>query len=615
VAPATADQNVTWSTSDNTKVTVADGTDPNVPAGTVKAVAVTTEPVTITANSAADNTVKDTCAVYVTLAPIAVEDVELDIEELDLLVGETETLIATVKPANAHNKAVTWKTSNDKVATVVPTITGGFVTAVGKGTATITVTTASGGKTAECEVTVTTVDVTGVTLNINTLSLNVGRTSLLTATVAPSDATNKKVTWRSSDETKATVTDGVVEAVAAGTATITVTTADGGKTANCTVTVVDMPVIPGMVWIDPGTFMMGSPTTETGHKATGRMNEVQHSVTLTKGFYMGEYPVTLDDLSWTMGGYIGEYYHYPQSDSLYQDQFYEFPVDSITWCVAIIHCNRLSMNKGLTPVYSIYKATAPNPGNPSAWEDIPANWSTNPNDWGQIPWRYDDDLGVRWSRIRWEEGADGYRLPTEAEWEYACRAGTETPYNTGNTITSDDANFGTIEQTVPVGMYAPNAWGLYDMHGNVGEWCWDWLNTYPTTAQTDPKGPEVAHSTFPYRVLRGGSFIHNATGQRSAARGGREPESFVYWDYSEYWDWDVKRYPCGFRVVRNAPNSTPAPKTVINAPGAQSVDAQSVTERLQEKVLPQGIRGKISASELQALRGEAIFRDDRPVGQ
>jgi formylglycine-generating enzyme len=107
----------------------------------------------------------------------------------------------------------------------------------------------------------------------------------------------------------------------------------------------------------------------------------------------------------------------------------------------------------------------------------------------------------------------GCRLPTEAEWEYACRAGTTTPYNTGNTLTKKQANFDGVK-TMPVGSYAPNAWGLHDMHGNVWEWCSDLYGEYFATAQTNPQGA----STGGLRVLRGGSWYKSANRCLSAYR-------------------------------------------------------------------------------------------------
>ena len=112
----------------------------------------------------------------------------------------------------------------------------------------------------------------------------------------------------------------------------------------------------------------------------------------------------------------------------------------------------------------------------------------------------------------------GYRLPTESEWEYACRAGTSTAYSYEDTITKGDANYGDgaadRESIKATGNYKPNAFGLYDMHGNVWEWCEDWKADYPGGAVTDPKGP----ATGEYRVLRGGSFFNVGSFARSAFR-------------------------------------------------------------------------------------------------
>ena len=163
--------------------------------------------------------------------------VTLNKTELSLTVGSSEQLTATVAPAEADNKSVTWTSSNPAVATVDAS---GNVTAVGTGTATITVTTADGGRTATCIITVIpqAIYVTGIMLNKTSTTLTVGDAERLTATVAPSDATDKAVTWASSNTAVATVdASGNVTAVSAGSATITVTTADGGKTATCTVTV------------------------------------------------------------------------------------------------------------------------------------------------------------------------------------------------------------------------------------------------------------------------------------------------------------------------------------------------------------------------------------------
>ena len=128
----------------------------------------------------------------------------------------------------------------------------------------------------------------------------------------------------------------------------------------------------------------------------------------------------------------------------------------------------------------------------------------------------------------------GYRLPTEAEWEYACRAGTTTAYSFGDEITPQDANYraSDIGKPIEVCSYKPNAFGLYDMHGNVWEWCEDWYGDYPAGAVTDPKGPAMGED----RVLRGGSFYSFDSLARSSDRVSFSPTNRVS--------------ICGFRLAR-----------------------------------------------------------------
>lgn len=168
---------------------------------------------------------------------IAVESVSLSSMELTLTEGENASLVFTINPSNASIKDVTWESSSTSVATVSQS---GRVDAVSEGTTLITVTTEDGNKTASCAVTVKAkvIPVTGISLNKTTLSMNEGDVQVLTATVSPSNATDKSVTWSSSNTSVATVSSsGVVTAKIAGSATIMVTTNDGGKTATCSVTV------------------------------------------------------------------------------------------------------------------------------------------------------------------------------------------------------------------------------------------------------------------------------------------------------------------------------------------------------------------------------------------
>jgi formylglycine-generating enzyme required for sulfatase activity len=230
-----------------------------------------------------------------------------------------------------------------------------------------------------------------------------------------------------------------------------------------------------MVRIQGGTFMMGSPASEASRES----DEAPHQVTVS-GFYLGKYEVTQKEYQALMGTNPS----YFKGDNL--------PVEKVSWYDAVNYCNARSRSEGLTPAYT-----------------------------------------VSGTNVTWTRSANGYRLPTEAEWEYACRAGTTTPFSTGGNITTNQSNYngnnpyngnakGTYrEKTTAVGSFAANAWGLYDMHGNVWEWCWDWYGAYPSGAQTDPMGA----SSGALRVTRGGSWIVNGQYLRSAYRNSYYPSN------------------------------------------------------------------------------------------
>ena len=183
---------------------------------------------------------------------IPVMSVTLNKTVLTLETGASETLTATVAPAEATNKKVTWKSDKPEIASVDA---NGKVTGVAAGEATITVTTEDGAKTATCKVTVTTIPVTGVTLNKTSITIAVGVIEELTATITPANATNQKVTWKSSDPAVARVkSNGTVLGVSVGEATITVTTEDGGKTATCKVRV--LPFV-NKVTVTPANLTLG----------------------------------------------------------------------------------------------------------------------------------------------------------------------------------------------------------------------------------------------------------------------------------------------------------------------------------------------------------------------
>ena len=224
-----------------------------------------------------------------------VTGVSLDKTNLNLNPGKEGTLTATITPSNATNQNVTWESSPSGIVTISPSADTKTATITATGasgsTATITVTTEDGSKTASCTVTVTTatVPVTGVTLDPTSLTLDVNQTAPLTATITPNDATNQNVTWTSDNPSVATVSGGVVTAVAPGEATITATTQDGGFAATCTVTV-NKPVVPPQP-SDPAPSQPegGSSTGSSSSSAPRQQGPVVHNVSNSSAYRKGEY--------------------------------------------------------------------------------------------------------------------------------------------------------------------------------------------------------------------------------------------------------------------------------------------------------------------------------------
>jgi len=238
---------------------------------------------------------------------------------------------------------------------------------------------------------------------------------------------------------------------------------------------------------------MGSPATEPSREDR---EGPQHQVTVSS-FYMGKYEVTQREWYDVMGTSVRQQRDKADKPWSIYDEGNNYPMYYVNWFEAVEYCNKRSQREGLTPAYTISGSG--------------------------------DNRTVTWNR-----NAAGYRLPTEAEWEYACRAGTTTAYNTGASISNDTgwyyANSGYT--THPVGQKPANRWGLHDMHGNVWEWCWDWYGSYSSGAQTDPTGA----SSGPFRVLRGGSWSNSAESVRSALRDSSYP--------------DYRSFYIGFRLVR-----------------------------------------------------------------
>jgi formylglycine-generating enzyme required for sulfatase activity len=231
-----------------------------------------------------------------------------------------------------------------------------------------------------------------------------------------------------------------------------------------------------MARIPAGEFVMGSEDDDSERPA--------HSVRIGSAFLLSVYPVTQALYAAIAGS---------PPLSLFKGHAAN-PVDTVSWLDAVRFCNLLSAADGLKPYYEIDPA-------------------------GKVQ----------------ERGGTGYRLPTEAEWEYACRAGSASSYCFGD----DPAQLGdhawyqrnSEASTHEVGQLAPNAFGLYDMHGNVWEWCWDWYAPYPARAAVNgsptvhPRGPEDGRE----RVLRGGSWNADIHQTRSAARNSYAPEEPLWY--------------------------------------------------------------------------------------
>ncbi|MCL1928313.1 MAG: formylglycine-generating enzyme family protein [Treponema sp.] len=271
-----------------------------------------------------------------------------------------------------------------------------------------------------------------------------------------------------------------------------------------------------MVLVRAGSFQMGK------YLGTGSYTDETntHTVTLTEDFYMYKYPVTQEMYQAVMGtnpSYFTTANGRPPNTGETDGRR---PVEQVSWYDALVFCNRLSMMEGLTPAYQMQK------------DDL-SGTSTNPADWGAVPSSSGD---ARWDAVTMVAGSTGYRLPTEAQWEYAAKGGhIAQQYDFAGSDNVDNVAWygsNSNSKTHEVMKKAANALGLFDMSGNVFEWCWDWYGTYSSGAQTDPTGA----SSGSFRVVRGGYWGSAAVLCRSADR--------------HYYYPDSRNYGIGFRLVR-----------------------------------------------------------------
>ncbi|MCX6875858.1 MAG: SUMF1/EgtB/PvdO family nonheme iron enzyme [Verrucomicrobia bacterium] len=291
----------------------------------------------------------------------------------------------------------------------------------------------------------------------------------------------------------------------------------------------------GFALIPAGPFQMGDQSSPlVGYSDERPVHTVQVSA-----FYLGKYEVTKEDWdavrTW---GLANGYTDLPAGNGSYASKGANHPVHSIDWYAMVKWCNARSQKDGLTPCYTVSGATYKT----GSSDAVACNWAAN-----------------------------GYRLPTEAEWEKATRggvAGKNFPWGT-DTITHSQANYcvyssngttnyyaydltprpgysttayyhptyavGGSPYSSPVGSFAPNGYGLYDMAGNMWEWCWDWFGSYAAGWQTDPRGP----ATGSYRVFRGGCWLSDSDRARCALR------NYNYPTYADDFN--------GFRLARGQP--------------------------------------------------------------
>jgi formylglycine-generating enzyme required for sulfatase activity len=253
--------------------------------------------------------------------------------------------------------------------------------------------------------------------------------------------------------------------------------------------------------IQPGTFLMGAPESEY----LSDSNEYpQHTVVLTKPYYMGVYEVTQE-----------EFFRVKGFNPSTLKGAKRLPVETVTWYDAILFCNRLSILDKVDSCYEILNIKT-------------------------------DGIHTIHADVHLRVEKNGYRLPTEAEWEFACRGGTTTPFPFGDNITTIQANYDGYtpyfekekkevfrDKSLEVDSLLANRFGLYNIVGNVFEWCWDYYGEYSGIKQTDPVGPSAGNE----RVRRSGAYTSPAHHMRSSVRHGIPP--------------GVPFFHMGFRVSKN----------------------------------------------------------------
>ena len=441
-----------------------------------------------------------TATCQVTVNPTLATSISLNQSSISLPIGSAQTLIATVLPSVASDKTVTWSSSDENIATINE---NGKVTGVGIGNATITATTNDGSNlSASCSVNVTQVSATSIRLDQSEVEMTVGQDVQLTATVLPSGS-SQRVTWSSSDPSIARVVGGTVYAQDMGECLITARTLDGTNlTADCLVMVYPGGETPipagsgdmngdGIVNISDVTSLIDyllngtAPITPTGNTKTYTVNGVTFTMVNVEGgtFTMGATPEQGDDAT-----------------------NYEKPAHQVTLS---------SYSIGQTEVTQ------------ALWLAV---MGSNPSD-------FTGDLQRPVEKVSWYDCQEfitqlnaltgqSFRLPTEAEWEYAARGGNKSQGNkyAGSSNIDEVCWYADNSNATshPVATKSPNELGLYDMSGNVYELCQDWWYedySYISGEQINPTGPTSGTK----RVMRGGSHRMDSNRCRVSRRGYATP--------------------------------------------------------------------------------------------
>ena len=281
----------------------------------------------------------------------------------------------------------------------------------------------------------------------------------------------------------------------------------------------EMEIPAGFVYIPAGKFQMGSTAGYADEKP-------DHGVTISKGYFMGRHEVTQKEWAEVMKGNANGISESPSnfknSPAENEDQT-QRPVEQVSWYDAVVYCNRRSIAERLTPCYAI-------------------DGETDPSKWGEdgtVPTSSDST----WNGVTCNWNANGYRLPTEAEWEYAARAGDDTTNARTWSGTDTETKLkeyawysyeGSDSKIHQVGTKVANGLNLHDMSGNVWEWCWDWYGDYSNGSVSDPHGGSSGNN----RVRRGGGWSSDASNCTVSDRFGDLP--FSRYNY------------VGFRLVRSA---------------------------------------------------------------